>query len=217
MSHRSASPKDSSVGACPVEDPEPSHKDPPLTLSQMLRNSRAEISKRNTEIITRFIVKHVEPLLKAQALSGLSKTVYLFIPEQDPLNYVMPQNKSIVEGFGGTKGASPYISESSTREYVKILRLFEQEYGLEFWEQPANVKELEQIIKLRLQANGEKIAGTGKNLAGLEWYTRSFQNGEMLPSGYIGVELRFGFVKSNTAFMRSRHNPKALTLWVEIA
>jgi hypothetical protein len=40
---------------------------------------------------------------------------------------------------------------------------------LEFWQQTAVVKELEQTLKLRLQANGEKLAETATNSAGRPW------------------------------------------------
>jgi len=217
MSHRFANPKDASVGACPLDDPGSSCKqEPPLTLSQMLQNSRSELNKRNTETITKFIVEHVEPLLREQALSGLSKTEYCFIPsgiEQAKLDNIMPANKNIVEGFAGSEKSGPYISDFSTKEYVKMIRLIKLEYSLEFWQQPAIVKELGEALKKRLHANGEKLADTTGDSTGRPWWRRSFIDGENLSPGHTGVELVFlpTYTTADPTY------GKVLYLFVEIA
>jgi len=152
------------MGACPLEDHDSSSKEtPPLTLSQKLQKRRTEIQKRNTEIVTKFIAEHIEPLLEAQINSALSKTMYLFIPsdtEQEELTNLIPENKNIVEGFGGREKSGPYISKLNTTEYIKVIRLIAQEYSLEFWQQSEVMKELNERLKLRLQINGEKLAET---------------------------------------------------------
>jgi len=62
---------------------------------------------------------------------------------------------------------------------------------LEFWKQPEGLKELEQTLKARLKANGEKVAETVTNLAGRLWGWRSMYDVEILPPGYTGVEFHF--------------------------
>jgi hypothetical protein len=112
-------------------------------------------------------------------------------------------------------------------EYIKIIRLSTQEYGLEFWEQPTVIKELENTIKFELQRNGEKLAETKPNITllngrplscRLPWYERSFIHGETLSPGYTGFELRYGPVQSmvpTTTFFRL--NPMVIVLYAEIA
>jgi hypothetical protein len=182
----------------------------------MLHNSRSELNRRNTETITKFIVEHIEPLLRAQAISGLSKTEYMFIPSgtaQAKLEKVMPANKNIVEGFGGSEKSGPYISMFVTKEHVKITRLIKPEYSLEFWEHPAIVKELEHTLRKRLQANGENLADTKPNSAGRPWWVRSFKGGETLSPGYTGIEAVFSSTHQST----DPSYAKVLWLYVEIA
>jgi hypothetical protein len=153
--------------------------------------------------------------LKEQALAGLGKTVYEFIPsgtKQEEISQAMPEGKNIVEGFGGSKKAGPHISTFDIKEYVKVIRLVRKEYGLEFWEQPAVVKELWQTLRSRLQANGEKLAKTKLDSAGRSWVDRSFVDGETLSPGYMGIGLDFSPIYSN-----ARRSVKVLTLYAEIS
>jgi len=203
MSNQTFKAQDGFTGACPLEDPETSFKNPPLTLSQKLQKTRSEqqahenqrkadLDRRNTEIITKFIVEHIEPLLEAQALSGLSKTVYKFIVsgiEQKELMSIIAENEDTVEGFGNSGSTGSYTYRYNTKEYVKVIRLKRPEYNLEFWQQPTVMEELEQTLKLRLQANGEKLADTARNSTGRSWYNRSFSDGETLLPGHTGIQL----------------------------
>jgi hypothetical protein len=176
---------------------------------------QAELKKRNTEIIIKFIVEHIEPLLEEQAVSCLSKTFYMFIPsgtEQSKLTDIIPANKDIMEGFGGGVTAGSYISMCTTKEYVKVIRLIGQQYGLGFWKQPAIVKELEQSLKSRLKANGEKVAETKRSLAGRLWGWSSLVDGETLSPGYIGVE----FELARSHLTSDPKYPEVLRLYAEI-
>jgi len=215
MSHRFANPRGSSTGACPVEDSDSSYMDPPLTLSQRLQASRSDLNKRNAEVIGKFIRDYIEPLLKVQAISGLSKTMYWFVPpdtEQAKLAKSMAQSQNMVEGFGGSEKAGPWISKCTTKEYVKVIRLIGHEYSLEFWQQPAIVKELKQTLELRLRANGEKLADTTPNAAGISWAERCFVQGETLSPGNTGVELQFG----KSAKSGTRLRCEVIALYAEI-
>jgi hypothetical protein len=167
------------------------------------------------DIITKFIIEHIEPLLKAQAIAGLSKTLYCFIPtgtKQKDLTLIMPENKNIVEGFGGNKAAGPLISRCNSKEYVKVIRLTEQEFSLRFWQQPAVPQELEQTLKSRLLANGEKLAKTTPNSVGNPWEWTSFVEGETLPPGYTAVELTF-----ESIYYEVPNSPEVVRLFAEIA
>jgi hypothetical protein len=138
--------------------------------------------------------------LETQVISGFSKTLYRFIPssiEQIELIKIMPNKENIVEGFGGSDTAGSYVKKFTPKEYVKIIRLTRQEYSLEFWQQPTVMEELEQTLKLRLQANGEKLADTARISAGRSWYNRSLFDGETLSPGHTGVRLRLHTTKIN--------------------
>jgi hypothetical protein len=199
---------------------------PPLTLSQRLHQNRLEQQERenqhNAEIITSFIVDYIEPFLENQVKSCLSKTVYIFIPsgtEQIELTKFMPENEIIVEGFGGSETAGYYISRHWSKEYVKIVRLTEPQYSRELWQKLGFVRELEQTLKARLRANGEKLAETTQTPAG-SWASRSFLKEEKLSPGYTGVELVF----TNLVYRQPKINDlvtfgifKALSIYVEIA
>jgi len=205
-------PQNASMGACPIDDSDSSYQqNPPLTLSQKLQRTRAqqqdrenqqkaELEKRNTDIITKFIVEHIEPLLETQVISGFSKMMYRFIPSnigQTELTTIMPNKENIVEGFGGDDTTDSYVRKLKTKEYVKVIRLTRQEYSLEFWQQPTVIKELEKTLKLRLQANGEKLADTARNSAGRSWYGRRFFEGETLLPGHTGIQLLLYVSKLN--------------------
>jgi hypothetical protein len=210
MSPRFANAQGLPTGACPLEDHDSSdnvslqrspsskttttniQKDPPLTLSQRMQNSRSEQKKRVDAVITKFLDEYVDPLLKVQAIAGLSKTEYRFIPsgtKQKYLTNIMPENKNIVEGFGGSKTACHHIKSLKTKEFVKFIRLIGKEYSLEFWQQPKVMKELKHAIKSRLEAKGEKLAKTSTNSAGRTWHDRSFIDGKKLSPGHTGIAL----------------------------
>jgi len=102
----------------------------------------------------------------------------------------MPENETIVEGFGGSETAGYYISRYWSKKYVKIIRLTEPQYSRELWQKLGFVRELEQTLKARLRANGEKLAETTQTPAGT-WAWMSFLKEEKLSPGYTGVELKF--------------------------
>jgi hypothetical protein len=125
--------------------------------------------------------------------------MYLFIPsdtERKEFENFMPENTNTVEGYGGREKSGPCISKVSSKEYLKVTRLITREYGLEFWEQPGVVKELNQTLKLQLQANGENLAGTRRSPEGRSWPQQSFLDGSTLPPGYTAVELMLGPLKA---------------------
>jgi hypothetical protein len=121
-----------------------------------------------------------------------------------------------VEGSRGIEKPGPTpLWKYNTKEYVKVIRLLKPEYSLEFWQQPALVKEVEQILKSRLQANGDKLAETAPDSAGRPWWRRSFRDGETLSlPGYTGVEIRFRPIFTNST---DPNCLKILYLYAEIA
>jgi hypothetical protein len=157
MSNRSVKVEGASTGAYPLKDPSGykaslwqsvSRKNdinwrskqqvPPLTLGQ-------KIQKTRSEIITEFVKLEIEPLLEDQALSGVSKTLYQFIPsDTDPekVAKIIPKDKNIVEGYGGSQIASRYImSLGYIKGHVKVIRLTSPKYNLTFWKQPTVMEE----------------------------------------------------------------------------
>jgi len=196
MSNRSVKVEGASTGAYPLKDPSGYKQVPPLTLGQ-------KIQKTRSEIITEFVKLEIEPLLEDQALSGVSKTLYQFIPsDTDPekVAKIIPKDKNIVEGYGGSQIASRYImSLGYIKGHVKVIRLTSPKYNLTFWKQPTVMEELEETLKLRLEAKGEKLAKT-ESKASVElyrdssiqpWYHRTFLKGEKLSAGLTGVEVIF--------------------------
>jgi len=102
---------------------------------------------------------------------------------------------------------------------VKIVRLTEPQYSRELWQKLGFVRELEQTLKARLRANGEKLAETTQTPAGT-WAWRSFLEEEKLSPGYTGVELVF----KNLVYRQPKTNNlitfgifRALSIYVEIA
>jgi hypothetical protein len=110
----------------------------------------------------------IEPLLEEQALSGISKTWYQFIPsDTEPENVakIIPNDKDLVEGYGDSEVASPYImSLGHIQGHVKVMPLTSPKHSMSFWQQPTVIKELEETLKSRLNARGEKLAKTEKAL-----------------------------------------------------
>jgi hypothetical protein len=119
----------------------------------------------------------------------------MFIPsdiERKRVISTIPVDKNIIEGFGGSlTSGSYYISNAGHKEYLKVIRLTEEEYDSEFWKQSEVLKKVNQSLKSRLRANGEKVAETVPNSAGRPWWVRSFYEGEKLSPGYTGVEIYF--------------------------
>lgn len=131
----------------------------PQSLTQQLSNVR---SHRINSIISTYI----DPLLQAQSLSGLLKTTFVLVPSNThSLQRSQATNDSsdIIEGSGDaiSNASHEAVVGFPSQDYVKMVRLHGDDYTLEFWRQPAVIKELDTSLKARLQAGGHSIAGTG--------------------------------------------------------
>ena len=116
---------------------------PAPTLPQHLTEAR---TARINDIIT----ERVLPNFQEAVTSGLSTaTLVLFPSNQDasPLNEC--DNK------GNT--AAPEIIGFPSTENVSVLPLAGKENGLEFWRQLAVIRELEDVLKSRLEVSGHRI------------------------------------------------------------
>jgi len=158
--------------------------DCPMTFSERCRQARSSQENIMKQRITRFITKYLEPLMVTQASSGVSKTLYIFLPSDMDArcfedNFKPGELK--VEGFGGCETSVGLIRRLGTQEFVKLVRLVGDEFKNKFWSDSV-FKELEKTFKARLVANGEKIAS-----ADACWCGKSFCKGETLTPGHTGI------------------------------
>lgn len=158
--------------------------DRPMTLNERFRLARSNEQQVTTQRIARFITECIEPLLEIQASSGVSKTLYIFLPSDMDARYFegkFAPGQTIVEGFGGCPVAVSPIPTLITRELVKIVRLTGDEYSSSFWKDPL-IKDLETNLKARLLANGERL-----DSADACWCGKSVLSGENISPGLTGI------------------------------
>ena len=141
--------------ACFSNDMKPSSSQigQPTSLPQHLSNVRRS---RINAILTTYI----DPLLLSQAEAGLFKTTLVFVPSN--VSALQPSKRGasdIIEGSGDSisQDAEEAIIGFPCEDYVKLVRLHGQEYNMEFWRQPAVIKELETSLKARLKESGHEI------------------------------------------------------------
>lgn len=109
---------------------------PTPSLPNQLTETR---SQRIHSILTAYIL----PLLTSQALSGLYKTTFILVPS----------NTSTLPSTTGDETVVGFPSD----DHIQLVRLHGSEHSLEFWRQPAVVRELESELKARLTASGHHI------------------------------------------------------------
>ncbi|KAB8229491.1 uncharacterized protein BDW43DRAFT_187963 [Aspergillus alliaceus] len=98
--------------------------------------------------------QYVDPLLAQQASSGLYKTTFILIPSNVTSLHPRTQNS-----YSTPKEPEPVGFPTST--VVKLVQLEGEEHTIEFWRQPAVLRELESSLRARLAASGHKIEGQG--------------------------------------------------------
>ena len=138
------------------EEKSSSYVSPP-SLTQQLASVR---SYRINTVISAYI----DPLLQSQALAGLFRTTLVLIPSN--INSLQQPDSSskdsgdITDGSGHStnSGSKEEVVGFRSEEYVKLVRLHGGEHTLEFWRQPAVIKELDNSLKARLQASGHRLA-----------------------------------------------------------
>jgi len=122
---------------------------PPLPLQTHLADVR-------TQRIGSILTTYIDPLLFSHGASGLYKTTFVLIPSN--VTALQSQNSN---SFSLCK--EPEVVGFPANDVVKIVRLKGDEHTLEFWRQPAVVKELETCLKARLAATGHTVEGTGQD------------------------------------------------------
>ncbi|KAA6413465.1 MAG: hypothetical protein FRX48_03211 [Lasallia pustulata] len=130
-------------GATPSTSTSTSTTKPPLppaptpSLPTQLTSTR---SQRIHSLTTAYIL----PLLTSQAQRGLYKTTFILIP-------------STTSPLASTAGDETTVVGFPSDDHIQLVRLHGSEHSLEFWRQPAVVRELEVELKARLTASGHRV------------------------------------------------------------
>ncbi|MCJ1406155.1 hypothetical protein MMC19_000220 [Ptychographa xylographoides] len=120
-----------------------------------------QLSTVREQRINNIIQAYIDPLLQEQSLSGLSKTTFVLVPSNtSTLQSPKKGSHDIIEGTGDSLSHDNQesIVGFPSADYVKLVRLHGAEYNIEFWRQPAVIKELDSALKARLQASGHRMA-----------------------------------------------------------
>ncbi|MCJ1369674.1 hypothetical protein MMC20_000886 [Loxospora ochrophaea] len=141
-----------SLSQIPNLIPPGSNKAPPSILAP--NNIQPSLSQQLTDTrtsrINAIITTHIDPLLASQALDGLYQTTFVLVPSNIAA-LQLPQSPKDSSSESGEVVGFP------SNDHVQLVRLHGDEYKLEFWRQPAVIKELETELKARLQARGHKL------------------------------------------------------------
>lgn len=133
------------------DDPVPSYEES-IHSTQPRSALHQRLDQVRLDRVRSILSEHVDPLIEAQAASGLYKTVFLLIPsnvdslqphasEQAP--YSTPRKPEVV-GFAPT-------------DVVHLVRLKGEEHTLEFWRQPAVIDELAVNLRMHLEQSGHRV------------------------------------------------------------
>ncbi len=110
-------------------------------------------SAARTAIVSELIRNHVTPHLHVNALSGVSQSTLIIVPSNVsalippvPTNIDSKDAQSKPDAFPGE-----IIVGFPTSENLNIVRLRDEEHTLEFWRQPAVIREVEERLRETLQ------------------------------------------------------------------
>lgn len=130
----------------------------------------ASLSRSRQHLISTLLTTHIHPHMHTSALSGLSKTILVLVPSNvsslhpapfiptDPDSYCNPFDKpGDGESFLGEK-----IIGFPSAENLFLIRLHGAENTLEFWRQPAVIRDLETQLRAELWAGGHRLADDGE-------------------------------------------------------
>ena len=121
----------------------------PGSLNQQLADVR-------TQRINAIMTDYIDPLLSAQASTGLYKTTIVLVPSNTSSLTV---SHDIMEGPGDAIAAgNETVIGFPHEEYVKLVRLHGEDFTYKFWRQPAVIAELESSLRARLHATGHRLA-----------------------------------------------------------
>ena len=125
---------------------------PSATLPQNLANARSSL-------ILSLITTHILPHLHTTALSGLSSSTLLIIPSN--ISTLQPPSSNGAKDPSGQEETfrGETVVGFPSAENLSLVRLHGQENSLEFWRQPAVIRELEQQLRAQLRREGHRVVG----------------------------------------------------------
>lgn len=130
-----------------ISDPQPSS----ATLRQNITQARCAL-------VSSLLTTHISPHLYSNSLSGLSNTTLLLVPSN--VSSLQPPSHDAKDPFhDGPTFRGESIEGFYTAENLTIVRLQGQENSIEFWRQPAVIRELGQQLQVKLRKDGHRIAG----------------------------------------------------------
>ncbi|MCJ1303040.1 hypothetical protein MMC08_005846 [Hypocenomyce scalaris] len=117
--------------------------DHPKSIPQPGAHLPNQLTETRSQRIHSIITAYLLPLLTSQALSGLYKTTFILVP-------------SNISSLPSTASEETVVGFPSD-DHLQLVRLHGSEHSLEFWRQPAVIRELEVELKARLTASGHRV------------------------------------------------------------
>ncbi|CRG90484.1 hypothetical protein PISL3812_07528 [Talaromyces islandicus] len=133
------------------DDPVPSY-DESVYSAQPRSALHQRLDQVRLDRVRDILSTHVDPLLEAQADSGLYKTVFLLIPSN--VSSLQPQAS---EQSSYSTPKEPEVLGFASTDVVHLVRLKGEEHTLQFWRQPAVVEELTVNLRMRLELGGHRV------------------------------------------------------------
>lgn len=133
------------------DDPVPSYEES-LYSAQPRSALHQQLDQVRLDRVRDILSTHVDPLIEAQAASGLYKTVFLLIPSN--VDSLQPNTR---EQSSYSTPKEPEVLGFASTEVVHLVRLKGEEHTLQFWRQPAVVEELAVNLRMRLEQGGHRV------------------------------------------------------------
>lgn len=144
------------------EDPIPSYEEsvrssttqnPPYNMrSDIAAPLHRHLDASRVQRVHSLLEQYVDPLLAEQASSGLYRTTFIFIPSN--VTSLQPREKT---SYSAPRTPEPVGFPTST--VGKLVQLEGEAHTMEFWRQPAVLRELESSLRARLAASGHHVEG----------------------------------------------------------
>ena len=117
------------------------------------------LANARTTLISSLLTQHISPHLHTTALSGLSSSTLLVIPSN--VSSLKSPSDNGSKDVSGQENAFPgeTIVGFPSAENLSLIRLRGQENSLEFWRQPAVIRELEEQLRTQLRWEGHHVIG----------------------------------------------------------
>jgi hypothetical protein len=140
-----------------------SSNEQPLEARNTTTSLTESLTKVRTQRINAIIRDYIDPLLQDQVLAGLHEATIALVPSNSHrIQTSAGAHNDLIEGLGETISHNNDESVLGFPDdaYVKLVRLHGEEYTIEFWRQPAVVRELELALRSMLSASGHNIFGS---------------------------------------------------------